>query len=229
MIKINLLGAAPPPKVPSAGAGPAPLVTQIVMLVGSLAVCFGIVGVIYVIWSNQIGDLEKARDRERIRQTDLAAVKAQNATYQQRLKDLETRINTIQALQNSRVGPVELMSVLGNVVNKTRDVFLYTMTPAGNLLAIKGQSNSVDSMATFLSSLKNSGSFPEVQLDQFYEDDQHDRLTYKFSVSCQFKSPTGGTVPPAGAAIAAGGAPNAPVGSPVPGLPADTKARAKVF
>ena len=32
-------------------------------------------------------------------------VKAQNEKYQQRLKDLETRINTIQALQNSRVGP----------------------------------------------------------------------------------------------------------------------------
>ena len=65
-------------------------------------------------------------------------VKAQNEKYQQRLKDLETRINTIQALQNSRVGPVELMSALGNVVNKTNDIYLYTLAPAGDRVAAQG-------------------------------------------------------------------------------------------
>ena len=125
-------------------------------------------------------------------------VKAQNEKYQQRLKDLETRINTIQALQNSRVGPVELMSALGNIVNKTNDVYLYTLTPAGDRLQLKGQSGTVDSMANFLAFLKNSGSFEDVQLEQFYQDDLNERLTYKFTLSCQFKSPTGGASPTAG-------------------------------
>ena len=132
MIKINLLGVAPPPsRVSSVGGAPAPKATQVVMFVGALVICFGIVGVIYKIWSNQIADLEKRQSQEKIRQTELAAVKAQNEKYQQRLKDLETRINTIQALQNSRVGPVELMSALGNIVNKTNDIYLYTLAPAG--------------------------------------------------------------------------------------------------
>ena len=86
-------------------------------------------------------------------------MKAQNEKYQQRLKDLETRINTIQALQNSRVGPVELMSALGNIVSKTNDIYLYTLTPAGDRLELKGQSGAVDSMANFLAFLKNSGTF----------------------------------------------------------------------
>ena len=59
-------------------------------------------------------------------------------------------------------------------------------------------------MANFLAFLKNSGSFDDVQLEQFYQDDQHERLTYKFTLSCQFKSPTGGPSP------TAGGAPEAP-------------------
>ena len=59
-------------------------------------------------------------------------VKAQNDKYQERLRDLETRINTIQALQNSRVGPVELMSALGNIVSKTNDIYLYTLTPSAS-------------------------------------------------------------------------------------------------
>ena len=76
-------------------------------------------------------------------------MQAQNQKYQEHLRDLETRIDTIQALQNSRVGPVQLMSALGNVVNKTSDVFLYTLTPApvGDGFLLKGQSSTVSSMA----------------------------------------------------------------------------------
>jgi Tfp pilus assembly protein PilN len=186
------------------------------MLLGALIICFGIVGIFYKIWSNQIADLEKRENSEKIRQTELAVVKAQNEKYQQRLRDLETRINTIQALQNSRVGPVELMNALGSVVSRTNDVYLYTMAPVGERLQLKGQSGTVESMATFLASLKNSGTFEDVQLDQFFEDDQKDLLTYKFTINCQFKSSTGGPSPTAGAApgAVAGGPGVGPPGGP---------------
>ena len=220
MIKINLLGTAPAPsRMPSAGGAPAPMATQIIMFVVALLICFGIVGILYKVWSNQIALLETRRNQERIRRTELAAMKAQNEKYQQRLNDLETRINTIQALQSSRVGPVQLMSALGDVVNKTSDVYLYTVTPAGDRLQLKGESHTVDSMANFLAYLKNSGSFDDVQLEQFFQDDIKEHLAYKFTLSCLFKSPTGGASP------TAGGAPGGPAGGPggpetrPPGLP----------
>ncbi len=231
MIKINLLGVAPTPaKASSSGGSPAPKATLILIFVGALVVCFGIVGIMYKVWSNQIVELQKRQSQEKIRQTDLTAVKAQNAKYQQRLKDLETRINTIQALQNSRVGPVELMSTLGSIVNKTSDIYLYTLTPSGDRFTLKGQSNTVDSMVNFLAFLKNSGTFDDVQLDQFYQDDLHDRTAYKFSVSCGFKtptgmSPTGGTAPdvvaPGSAGAAPGKAPVVPSG--MVGAPAQVR------
>jgi Tfp pilus assembly protein PilN len=204
--------------MPSVGGPPAPAATQVVMLVGALVISFGIVGVIYKVWSNQVADLEKARSREIREQQELAGVKAQNTKYQQRLSDLETRINVIQALQNSRTGPVELMSALGNVVNKTNDVFLFTVTPQGERLSLKGQSNSPNSMASFLAFLGQSGFFQDVQLEQFYQDDIKDHLTYKFSVNCEFKSPSGGTSPTAGGAAAGPGAPGAGT-SGAPGTP----------
>ncbi|MGD0224727.1 MAG: PilN domain-containing protein [Terriglobia bacterium] len=225
MIKINLLGSAPPPPGVTTGP-PAPKATQVLIFVGALIIAFGIVGVIYEVWTNQIASLTKKRDQERLRTQELALVKAQNERYQQHLRDLETRIDTIQALQNSRVGPVQLMSALGNVVNKTSDVYLYTLTPepTGEGFLLKGQSSTVSSMANLLASLKNSGAFEDVQLDQFYQDDKMDRLTYKFALSCQFKSPTGVVSPTSGAAPEAppGPAPAAgPEGtagkSPVPG------------
>lgn len=222
MIKINLLGVAPPPsKAPTIGGPPAPKATQVLMFVGALVISFGIVGVIYKVWTNQIDDLQKRRNQENIRRQELAVVKLQNQKYQERLRDLETRINTVQALQNSRVGPVELMSALGRVVNRTNDVYLYTMVPAGERIQMKGQSGTVNSMANFLAFLKNSGSFDDVQLEQFYQDDVQERLTYKFSLSCQFKSPTGGASPTVGGEPQAAGPPgaagtpgNTPTGGP---------------
>jgi Tfp pilus assembly protein PilN len=195
------------------------MATLVVIFVGALIICFGIVGVVYKIWTNQIADLEKKRSQEKIRQQELAVVKAQNEKYQQRLKDLETRINTIQALQNSRTGPVELMSQLGSIVNKTNDIYLYAATPAGERLQLKGQSNTVDSVSNFLAFLKNSGTFQDVQLEQFYQDDVHERLTYKFTLSCLFKSSTGGVSPVSGAPTEGYGPPTGPGGPGVPGGP----------
>lgn len=228
MIKINLLGSAPPPrKIPMVGGPAAQKATLVMMFVGGVVVAFGTVGIIYKIWSNQIADLEKQRSQQKIRQTELAVVKAQNDKYQQRLRDLETRINTIQALQNSRVGPVELMTSLGNVVSKTNDLYLYTVTPEGERVQLKGQAGTVNTMANFMAFLKNSGSFDDVQLEQFYQDDLESRLTYKFTLSCQFKlsnggaSPTAGESPafptgPAAAPDKASSAPGTPVSTPAP-------------
>jgi Tfp pilus assembly protein PilN len=223
MIRINLLGVAPSPSKVSSSAGTgAPKGTLIMIFLGALLICFGITGIVYKIWSNSIEDSQKKLSMEKIRQTELTAVKAQNAKYQQRLADLETRINTIQALQNSRVGPVELMSTLGNIVNKTNDIFLYALTPVGDRFELKGQSNTVDSMANFIAYLKTAGPFDDVQLSQFYQDDIKDRQTYKFSLTCGFKTAAGGASPtaggvqdtstPLGKAPGAPGAPAAPTG-----------------
>jgi Tfp pilus assembly protein PilN len=223
MIKINLLGVAPPTvKAPSVGGAPAPAVALVVVFMGALIVFFGIVGVLYKVWDSEQQRLKREQAKQKVRQTELAAVKAQNAQYQRYLQVLETRFNTMQALQASRVGPVELMNSLGNVVNKTNDVYLFTMAPAGDRLQLKGQSGSVESMATFMASLKNSGSFDDVRLEQFYEDDQHEHVTYKFSLSCQFVPPSAGNAPAAGGAPAGPGGPGMGPGG-LPSVPAQVQ------
>jgi len=214
MIKINLLGVAPPPIKAAVPGPPTTKAFQALTFVGALIVSFVIVGGVYKIWSNQIAKLEKRSKQEKIRQTELAMVKSQNERYQQHLRDLETRINTIQALQNSRVGPVEMMTIVGDVINRTNDVYLYTATPAADRLVLKGQSGTVESMATILAYMKSSGYFDDVQLTQFYQDDQHNRLTYKFTLDCLVKSPvaTAGAGPqPAAQRV---GAPPGPAGRP---------------
>jgi Tfp pilus assembly protein PilN len=185
MIKINLLGAAPPPTpVPVA---PTPLF-QVATFVGALVVCFAVVGLFYKVWSGAVTDLEKQKKDQEREQARLAAIKAENERYQKQIIQLEQRNNTIEMLQASRVGPVELMTTLGALVDRRNDVYLFSVAPAGERLVIHGQSNSVESMAEFMSALGHSGSFADVQLRQFYEDDVQGRVSYKFNLDCIYTS-----------------------------------------
>jgi Tfp pilus assembly protein PilN len=187
MIKINLLGVAPPPTAAMPGP-PATPAFQAATFVGALVVCFAVVGLFFRVWSGAVADLEKQKNDQEREQARLAAIKAENERYQKQIKQLEQRNNTIEMLQVSRVGPVELMTTLGAVVNRRNDVYLSSVAPAGERLAIHGQSNSVESMADFMSALDHSGSFTDVQLRQFYEDDLQGRVRYKFSLDCIYKS-----------------------------------------
>jgi len=207
MIKINLLGVAPPPG-PAVGP-PATRAFQVSLLLGSLVVSFLIVGFFYWTWNADVKAMDAKVKQEQARERDLAVIKQQNDQYQARLRDLEQRINTIQTLQVGRVGPVEQMTALGDAVNKVNDVFLFNMVPTGDRLTIHGQSGSVNSMATFLSALEKTPSFQDVQLRQFFQDNQRDQLSFKFTVDFLYKPPTATPVSGQAGAPAAPAAPAA--------------------
>lgn len=187
MIKINLLGVAKPVKV----AGPPPTAGRhALVFIVSAVVAFGIVGFFYKYWSSEIDTLNKQK-AEQLRERDrLAQIRAENDRYRQQLDQLQRRQDTIQQLQNAKVGPVDYMDRLGDVVNRSNDLYLLTVTPDGARVAIRGQSNSVESIANFIADLKRTGSFDEVQLRQYYQDDQHSRLSFKFNLDCVYKLPS---------------------------------------
>ncbi len=208
MIRINLLGVAPTPTAKAAGPPPTTALMAGVFI-GAVVVASLIVGGLYIFWNNGVKTEQTKLKKEKDRQAELAGVEAQNKRYQQYLGQLETRINTIQTLQSSRVGPVEVMTVLGNTVNRTTDLYLITVTPGGNRLAIRGQSNTVESIAAFIAALKATDNFSDVQLRQYYQDDLEKRLSYKFNLDFAVK-------PRPAAAATPATQPGAPAGGPPP-------------
>jgi type IV pilus assembly protein PilN len=211
MIRINLLGTAPPPsekqRIPKpateGGMGP-----QVAVFIVALVVGGGGVVLWHSIWQSQIDKLEKQRaalQRERDR---LAQVAAENQRYEMQKRQLEQRINTIEKLEAEKVGPVDVMTVFGNTVNRTNDLYLLTISPQGGRLAVNGESNTVESIARFIAALKESGSFDDVQLVRYYEDDLYNRMSFKFNLDVLYKppappppplptQPAGGPAPPA--------------------------------
>jgi Tfp pilus assembly protein PilN len=186
MMKINLLGLEAPES--RGAAGPA-VARQVLVFVVALAVSMSTVGFVGYYWSHQISQAQAALEREQIRQKDLASVRAQNQEYQRQLKSLEARIQTIQKLQTRRQGPVKLMEGLGETVNRTRDLYLLQVTPEGQILHIRGEASRVPAIAEFIKALMNSPRFSDVKLQQYYQDDQHDRINFKFNLDCAYVPP----------------------------------------
>ena len=205
MIRINLLRA---PEAPAGEAGPAgealTQAQQAGTFFASLLACLGIAGALYWYWNSKITRLTDdlaAGKREAAR---LASIQAENQRYLVQLSEINRRLQTIQTLQERRVGPALLLNALGETVNQTPGIYLLTVSAETNRLAIQGQSDSVEAIARFVAALKHAGSFDDVQLRQFFQDDQDNRVSFKFNLDCAVQSAIS-TVP--GVASASGAKP----------------------
>jgi len=188
MIRINLLGVARP--VTARVAGPPPTAAkQAIIFVGSLLVASIIVGALWLIWTAEVTKLTKERDDAKIEQQRLAQIGAEVQRLNQQKQQLERRKNTITTLQNSRVGPADFMTALGNTVNRVNDLYLLAVNPSGDRIALRGQAGTVQAIANLIAELKRSDRFQDVQLRQYFQDDQDSRRTFKFNIDMRYRLP----------------------------------------
>jgi Tfp pilus assembly protein PilN len=210
MMKINLLGQSTAAAATRRAAAPTTSTQQVLVLVVALAVSMGIVGFLYYYWGNQVKQEQADLAREQTRQKELAGVQAQNALYRKQLAQLQERIDTIQKLQTSRTGPVDMMTGIGDVVNVTHNLYLTSVQPAGNTLHIQGIASRVDSIADFIRALKNSPKFDHVLLEKYFQNNRQNQVSYEFTLECEYKPPA----PPQPAGAAGGPAQPTAAGRP---------------
>ncbi|HLW79552.1 MAG TPA: PilN domain-containing protein [Terriglobia bacterium] len=189
MIRINLLPEGMKrAAVAAPGVGPAWAVSPVLVLGASALASFVLVGGLAWFWSARGARFERQVKREQAEQARLAAIEKENKVYARQVEELEQRVQTIRALESSRSGPVELMSALGDTVSRTRDVYLVSVGPDGGRLLVKGQAGSVGSIASLITAMQRSGRFSEIELGQYYQDDQSERLTFKFDLHCVYQA-----------------------------------------
>jgi Tfp pilus assembly protein PilN len=202
MIRINLLR---PPEAPGVGEAPSGVGLtqreQVQFLVGGLAAALLVAGACYWYWNGQVSKLTNDLAVEKREAARLAAIQAENQRYVQQLREIDTRLRTIQTLQDRRVGPTALLSALGETVNQTPGVYLLTAGAETGRLVIQGQSDSVNAIADFVAALKRAGPFQDVQLRQFFQEDQDNRTSFKFNLDCALVSPGAAAPPPATSAV----------------------------
>jgi Tfp pilus assembly protein PilN len=189
MIKINLV-QAPAEELPLKAQEPVQASRKNgVYALASVVVCFGIVGLFYWGWNHEIAGLNARIGAARVQAARLSGIEAQNRRYEADLAQIENHVRVIESLETSRTGPQELMTKLGNMVDGISGLYLLSLKSGAGQLAIDGQADRVSAIADFIGVLQSNPSFQKIELHQVFEDDQNNRVNFKFDLVCLYTPP----------------------------------------
>jgi Tfp pilus assembly protein PilN len=188
MIRINLLGRARPKAARQ--AVPLEATLQIVFFALSLVVAGGI---LYYDWhsmTQQSAEVRSQIQRLNGEKARLEQLKAQVESAEKQRVVLQQRINVIEELQRNRTGGQELLNALANTVSRTDTLWLTSMQRRGNALTLEGAAGSIVAVANFITQLKRSGYFNEVEIKDSQQDEKVTAVQmFNFTLNVQFALP----------------------------------------
>lgn len=182
MIKINLLPARPRrrfaitlPTLPGLGLLFGALYIVAIVLVGG-----------YWFWLNTEErsltadiarmDVEIARHKAAI---------AEGQRFKKEKEEMERRVALIDLIARNQARPIYLLDALADTV--PQDIWLNSMEEKEQVLKITGSAYSTTAVADFMSNLKNSGKFKDVDLVVSRQDLTKTPRLVTFEMTCRFK------------------------------------------
>jgi len=214
MIRINLLGRARPKA--QRQAVPLEATLQIVFFAASLLLSGG---VLYYHWHSMTQEAIEVQNHIRRQQGEkarLEQLKAQVDQFEKQRAVLQQRISIIEQLQRNRTGGQELLDALANTVTRTDTLWLTSLDRKGDALTMVGMGGSLNAVANFITELKHSGYFDQVEIKQSAQDDKDPAVqTFNFTLTATFALPKSNPAAPAQVAPATTAAP-APPAKPAP-------------
>ena len=193
MIRINLLGQAKP----KASRRPVDTGAALPVLFIGAGILFGalILGYVYYNWQHQLTEENAKIKQLQTQKTDLEQVKLQVEAFEKQKTVLQQRVSTIEQLQRDRTGGQELLDQIANTVSRTENLWLTSMVKKDNTLTLEGASASVNGVANFITALKRSGYFSNIEIKESKQDEKTAAIqTFNFQISAQI-TPPGPTAP----------------------------------
>jgi type IV pilus assembly protein PilN len=193
MIRINLLGQAKP----KASRRPVDTGAALPVLFIGAGILFGalILGYVYYNWQHQLTEENAKIKQLQTQKTDLEQVKLQVEAFEKQKAVLQQRVSTIEQLQRDRTGGQELLDQIANTVSRTENLWLTSMVKKDNTLTLEGASASVNGVANFITALKRSGYFSNIEIKESKQDEKTAAIqTFNFQISAQI-TPPGPTAP----------------------------------
>jgi type IV pilus assembly protein PilN len=204
MIRINLLGQAKP----KASRRPVDTGAALPALFIGAGILFGalILGYVYYNWQHQLSDENAKIKQLQTQKTDLEQVKLQVEAFEKQKAVLQQRVSTIEQLQRDRTGGQELLDQIAGTVSRTENLWLTSMVKKDSTLTLDGSSASVNGVANFITALKRSGYFSNIEIKESKQDDKATAVqTFNFEISAQITPPgaPASATKPASAPVAA--------------------------
>jgi Tfp pilus assembly protein PilN len=208
MIRINLLGRVRPkatrPTVPIEAT------LQYVLLAIALVVSIGILYGHYMLMDREDKEVLAHIQKQMGEKARLEQLKQQVEDFEKQKAVLQQRINVIEQLQRNRTGGQELLEALANTVSRTDTLWLNSVDRKGDALTIVGSAGSLNAVANYITQLKRSGYFQQVEIKESHQDDANKAVEiFNFTLTAQFGLPPNeGQAAPTGPAAST--APNTP-------------------
>lgn len=200
MIRINLLGQARPKAAKQ--SVPLESTVQLLFLLVAVALAVVVIGVTYYQQKRELDNTNKKILVLKSEKQSLQQIKQDVDRFQSEKAVLQQRIDVIETLQKNRTGAQELLQMVANTVVRVDALWLTSMKRDGNSLTINGEAGSIDSVANFLTEMKRSGYFDQVELKDAKENDIVPSVqTFEFSMSATIggAAPSGSASPQPGA------------------------------
>jgi type IV pilus assembly protein PilN len=219
MIRINLLGRARPKAVRQ--AVPLEATLQIVFLAAALAISFGFLYIHYLQMDKEDKQVLAHIQKQKGEKARLEQLKQQVENFEKEKAVLQQRIAVIEELQRNRIGGQQLLDAIANTVSRTDTLWLTSVDRKGDSLSINGSAGSIDAVANYITQLKRSGYFQQVEIKESHQDTTNKAVQiFLFSLTAQFAPPgvTGASTSTSTSNSTAPGAPAAPAKRPAGNL-----------
>ena len=203
MIRINLLGQARPKA--ARRAVPLEATLQILLLVFCIVAAVVFLGVHYYQLNKEIGETQTKIRNLQGEKARLENLKQQVENFDREKAVLQQRIAVIEDLQRNRTGGQELLDMVATTVTRSDALWLTSMTRKGNALTFEGSAASINAVANFITQLKRSGYFKNVEIKESRQDEKNPAVqTFVFTLMAEFALPQAKAAPvPAAPAPAA--------------------------
>jgi Tfp pilus assembly protein PilN len=117
---------------------------------------------------------------------ELADIKVRYMERQRQAELYKRRVDVIDQLRNNQTGPVALLSMIADTVNRTEAVWLNSMQDQGANVAIDGTALSSDAVANLISNLQKTGFFRNIEIKESYQDEGvKDMQAFQFTLTCE--------------------------------------------
>ena len=190
MIRVNLLGVAKAKK----RRVRAPIIEPGGGLV--LGLLFGVVVVVAAVQYYRYGklveegiQLDQQVQRLTAEKAELAQVQAQYETFSRRKELLQARINIIEQLKAQQSGPVILLNTLASSVSATESLWLTGFQKTGTKVSVSGLALSMRAVADFMTRLKASNTFLDVNLKETAQETARGSQSFTFTVETELAPP----------------------------------------
>jgi Tfp pilus assembly protein PilN len=186
MIRVNLGGAQKKATTAKAAKASTPSsalpILHLLLILGTAAAGY----FWYANLSSQSLDLSNRIAGLQTEQKRLDTVIKQNQIFEARKVALQKRIEVIEDLKKNQLSPVVVLDALADAIDRTRFVWLSSLSQNNTTLNMAGTGTSVDALSEFVANLKATKYFHNINLARF--DDA--KGNYTFSMTTEFSPPT---------------------------------------